>query len=99
MRRVLRKAIVMPRPSGDKETIGKSCAASRAACKIRAMLTECRLCGSDDLKLWMREGRHRDLDYYRCGNCTLWAALIVIQIRTRRSGRNLGHLVATGNPG
>ncbi|MEO1204293.1 MAG: class I SAM-dependent methyltransferase [Pseudomonadota bacterium] len=36
------------------------------------MLTECRLCGSDDLKLWMREGRNRDLNYYRCGNCTLW---------------------------
>ena len=36
------------------------------------MLTECRLCGSDDLTLWMREGRHRDLDYYRCGNCALW---------------------------
>ena len=36
------------------------------------MLTECRLCGSDDLTLWMREGRHRDLNYFRCGNCTLW---------------------------
>ncbi len=36
------------------------------------MLQECRLCGSDDLTLWMRDGRNSDLDYYRCGNCTLW---------------------------
>lgn len=36
------------------------------------MLHACRLCGSDDLALWMREGRNRDLDYYRCGNCALW---------------------------
>lgn len=36
------------------------------------MLHACRLCGSDDLTLWMREGRHRDLNYYRCGVCALW---------------------------
>lgn len=36
------------------------------------MLSACRLCGSDDLTLWMRDGRHSDLDYYRCGRCTLW---------------------------
>lgn len=36
------------------------------------MLQACRLCGSDDITLWMREGRNRDLDYYRCGNCALW---------------------------
>ena len=36
------------------------------------MLNECRLCGSENLTLWMREGRNRDLEYYRCGNCTLW---------------------------
>ncbi len=36
------------------------------------MISECRLCGSEDLTLWMREGRNADLDYYKCGNCTLW---------------------------
>lgn len=36
------------------------------------MLTACRLCGSPDLTLWMRDGRNRDLDYCRCGNCPLW---------------------------
>lgn len=36
------------------------------------MLQNCRLCGSDDLILWMREGRYRDLDYYRCRHCGLW---------------------------
>lgn len=36
------------------------------------MMDACRLCGSDDLSLWMRDGRNRDLHYYRCGNCTLW---------------------------
>jgi 2-polyprenyl-3-methyl-5-hydroxy-6-metoxy-1,4-benzoquinol methylase len=36
------------------------------------MLTECRLCGSQDLTLWMQDGRNRDLNYYRCGNCSLW---------------------------
>ena len=36
------------------------------------MISECRLCGSEDLSLWMREGRNADLDYYKCGNCTLW---------------------------
>lgn len=35
-------------------------------------MQSCRLCGSDDLTLWMRDGRNRDLDYFRCGNCKLW---------------------------
>ena len=36
------------------------------------MLQACRLCRSDELTLWMREGPNRDLDYYRCGRCGLW---------------------------
>ena len=36
------------------------------------MISACRLCGSDDLVLWMRDGHNVDLDYYKCGNCTLW---------------------------
>lgn len=36
------------------------------------MLNECRLCGSRDLTLWMRDGRNGDLNYYRCGACALW---------------------------
>ena len=36
------------------------------------MIEACRLCGSDDLTLWMRDGLNRDLHFYRCGNCTLW---------------------------
>ena len=36
------------------------------------MLNACRLCGSEDLRLWMTDGRNRDLHYYRCGNCALW---------------------------
>lgn len=36
------------------------------------MIEVCRLCGSDDLTLWMRDGRNRDLHFYRCGNCSLW---------------------------
>ena len=36
------------------------------------MISQCRLCGSDDLTLWMRDGRHSNLDYYKCGNCSLW---------------------------
>lgn len=32
----------------------------------------CRLCGSEDLTPWLRDGRHRDLVYYRCGTCGLW---------------------------
>ncbi|MDH3746979.1 MAG: class I SAM-dependent methyltransferase [Gammaproteobacteria bacterium] len=36
------------------------------------MLDNCRLCGSDDLILWMRDGHNSDLDYYKCSNCTLW---------------------------
>lgn len=36
------------------------------------MLENCRLCGSKDLTLWMRDGHNNDLDYYKCGRCTLW---------------------------
>ena len=36
------------------------------------MISSCRLCGSDDLILWMRDGHDVNLDYYKCGNCTLW---------------------------
>ena len=36
------------------------------------MISACRLCGSDDLTLWMRDGRNADLNYYKCGNCALW---------------------------
>lgn len=36
------------------------------------MLQKCRLCGSDDLTLWMRDGHSCDLDYYKCGHCALW---------------------------
>lgn len=36
------------------------------------MISACRLCGSDDLVLWMRDGHNVDLDYYKCDNCTLW---------------------------
>lgn len=36
------------------------------------MISTCRLCGSDDLVLWMRDGHNCDLNYYKCGNCTLW---------------------------
>ena len=37
-----------------------------------ALLNQCRLCGSKDLRLCMSDGRHSDLHYYQCGNCTLW---------------------------
>lgn len=36
------------------------------------MIESCRLCGSNELRLWMRDGRNRDLHFYRCENCTLW---------------------------
>jgi len=36
------------------------------------LLEECRLCGSSDLALWVTDGRHRDLNYYRCMKCGLW---------------------------
>ena len=36
------------------------------------MISQCRLCGSNDLQLWMTDGHNRDLNYYRCGVCTLW---------------------------
>jgi SAM-dependent methyltransferase len=37
-----------------------------------ALLNQCRLCGSEDLRLCMSDGRHSDLHYYQCRNCTLW---------------------------
>ena len=36
------------------------------------MISACRLCGSENLILWMRDGRNVDLDYYKCQDCTLW---------------------------
>lgn len=36
------------------------------------MISNCRLCGGDDLRLWMRDGRNVNLDYYKCGTCSLW---------------------------
>ena len=36
------------------------------------MISECRLCGGSNLRPWMRDGRNRDLVYYRCGHCALW---------------------------
>jgi len=36
------------------------------------MLDRCRLCGSDDVRPWMTDGRNQDLIYYKCGKCTLW---------------------------
>lgn len=36
------------------------------------MIEQCRLCGSNDLRAWMKDGRNRDLVYYRCGSCSLW---------------------------
>lgn len=36
------------------------------------MLESCRLCGGDRLVVWMREGRNRDLLYYKCRDCSLW---------------------------
>ena len=41
-------------------------------CREKTVISACRLCGSDDLTLWMRDGHNVDLDYYKCGNCTLW---------------------------
>jgi len=41
-------------------------------CREKTMISACRLCGSDDLTLWMTQGADNDLDYYRCGECTLW---------------------------
>lgn len=36
------------------------------------MISNCRLCNSDDLVLWMRDGHDGDLTYYKCRNCKLW---------------------------
>ena len=36
------------------------------------MLSACRLCGSSKLRPWMKDGRNRDLVYYRCDDCSLW---------------------------
>lgn len=36
------------------------------------MISNCRLCGGDDLRLWMRDGRNVNLDYFKCGTCSLW---------------------------
>ncbi|MEE8289091.1 MAG: class I SAM-dependent methyltransferase [Nitrosomonadaceae bacterium] len=36
------------------------------------MISQCRLCGSNKLQLWMTDGRNCDLNYYRCSVCTLW---------------------------
>lgn len=36
------------------------------------MLSNCRLCDAQDLVLVMTDGRNRDLNYFRCGNCGLW---------------------------
>ncbi len=36
------------------------------------MISNCRLCGGDDLRLWMRDGRNVNLDYYKCGTCAMW---------------------------
>jgi len=36
------------------------------------MISSCRLCGSEDLMLWMTDGHDVNLNYYKCGNCTLW---------------------------
>lgn len=36
------------------------------------MLDQCRLCGSPNLTLCMSDGRHSNLHYYRCEQCSLW---------------------------
>jgi len=36
------------------------------------MIRECRLCGSSNLRPWMKDGRNRDLVYYKCGGFSLW---------------------------
>ncbi len=36
------------------------------------MISKCRLCGSAKLRDWMKDGRNRDLVYYRCDDCSLW---------------------------
>jgi SAM-dependent methyltransferase len=36
------------------------------------MITQCRLCGSTELGLWMTDGHNCDLNYYRCDVCSLW---------------------------
>jgi SAM-dependent methyltransferase len=36
------------------------------------MINQCRLCGSNQLQLWMTDGHNCDLNYYRCAVCKLW---------------------------
>lgn len=36
------------------------------------MIDSCRLCGSSDLHLIMTDGVDRNLNYYRCDNCSMW---------------------------
>jgi SAM-dependent methyltransferase len=36
------------------------------------MINNCRLCGGSNLHPWMKDGRHRDLVYYKCDDCALW---------------------------
>ena len=36
------------------------------------MISNCRLCGSSSLQPWMRDGRDRNLVYYKCDDCSLW---------------------------
>ena len=36
------------------------------------MISACRLCGGSNLRPWMKDGRNRDLVYYKCGDCSLW---------------------------
>ena len=36
------------------------------------MISECRLCGGTNLRPWMKDGRNRDLVYYKCDDCSLW---------------------------
>jgi len=36
------------------------------------VINNCRLCGSSDMHLVMTDGLERNLNYYRCDNCSLW---------------------------
>lgn len=36
------------------------------------MIEQCRLCGGKNLSLCMKDGRNRDLVYYKCADCSLW---------------------------
>jgi len=35
------------------------------------MIDSCRVCGSDDLKLYYTQGNEKEFRFYRCGKCTL----------------------------